>query len=123
MPILGLRRGEDVVVGRPVSKTLGLRPRANRRCSETPLSEASNEAGRWAGLLICLAGGLAGENLVRLSFVDFSLKWRGRVVFHLDLGTPNCGTRHHGTHRPFCLTSTMPNAATLLCCHVQRHHS
>jgi hypothetical protein len=23
----------------------------------------------------------------------FPLKWRGRVIFHLDLGTPNCGTR------------------------------
>jgi hypothetical protein len=35
--------------------------------------------------------------LARLSFVDFSLKWGGRVVFHLDLGTPNCGTRQLAT--------------------------
>jgi hypothetical protein len=93
MLILGLGRGGDVIVGRPVSETLGLRPRANQRCSETPLSEASDEAERWAGLLICLIGGPTRENLVRLSFVDFPLKWGGRVVFHLDLGTPNCGTR------------------------------
>jgi hypothetical protein len=45
--------------------------RTRRRCSETPLHEASNEAGRWAGLLTCLAGGSARENLVRLSLVDF----------------------------------------------------
>jgi hypothetical protein len=51
MPVLGLGRGRDVVVVQPVSETPGLRPRANRRCSETPLREASDEAGRWAGLL------------------------------------------------------------------------
>jgi hypothetical protein len=72
MPILGLGRGGDVVGGRPLSETSGLRPRANRRCSETPLSEASDEAGRWVGLLTCLAGGPARESLTRLSFVDFS---------------------------------------------------
>jgi hypothetical protein len=74
MPILGLGRCGDVVVGRPMSETLELRPRVNQRCSETPLSEASDEAGRWAGLLICLAGGPTRENLAHLSFVDFSLK-------------------------------------------------
>jgi hypothetical protein len=58
--------------GRLVSETLGLRPRANRRCSETPLSQVSDEVGRWAGLLICLAGGPARESLARLPFVDFS---------------------------------------------------
>jgi hypothetical protein len=72
MSISRLRRGRDVVGGRPVSETLGLRPRANQRCFETPLSEASDEIGRWAGLLICLAGGLARENLDRLSFVHCS---------------------------------------------------
>jgi hypothetical protein len=64
--------GEAVMLqgGRPVSETLGLRPRANRRCSETPLSEASDEVGRWAGWLICLAGGPARKSLACLSFVD-----------------------------------------------------
>jgi hypothetical protein len=72
MPILGLGRDSDVVRGRPVYETPRLRPRASRRCSETPLSEALDEAGRWAGLLTCLAGGPARESLARLSFVDFS---------------------------------------------------
>jgi hypothetical protein len=72
MPILGLGQGGDVIGDRPVSETPGLRPRVNRRCSETHLSEASDEAGRWVGLLTCLAGGPARENLARLSFVDFS---------------------------------------------------
>jgi hypothetical protein len=58
-------------MGRPVSETLGLRPRTNRRCFETPLCVASDEAGRWAGLLTCLDGGPARENLARLSLVDF----------------------------------------------------
>jgi hypothetical protein len=72
MPILGFERGGGVVGGRPVSETPGLRPRVNRRCSETPLSEALDEVGRWAGLLVCLARGLARENLACLPFVDFS---------------------------------------------------
>jgi hypothetical protein len=46
MPPLGLGGGGNVVGGRPVSETLGRRPQANRRCSETPLSEASDEVGR-----------------------------------------------------------------------------
>jgi hypothetical protein len=62
MLFLGLRRGGDVVVGRSMSETLGLRPWANQRCSETPLCEASDEAERWTGLLTCLARGLAREN-------------------------------------------------------------
>jgi hypothetical protein len=62
MSFLGLGRGGDVVMGRPVSETLGLRPRANQRCSETPLCEASDEAGRWADLLTYLAGGPTREN-------------------------------------------------------------
>jgi hypothetical protein len=60
--LLGLGRGGDVVVGRPMSDTTGLRPRVNQRCSETPLCEASGEAGRWAGVLTRLAGGPAREN-------------------------------------------------------------
>jgi hypothetical protein len=49
-----------------------------------PLSEASDEAGRWAGLLICLAGGLARENVACLSSVDFfPLSGRGWVFFTL----------------------------------------
>jgi hypothetical protein len=44
----------------------------NRRCFETPLNEASDEAGRWAGLITCLAGGPARESLARLPFVDLS---------------------------------------------------
>jgi hypothetical protein len=70
MPPLGLRRGSDVAGGRPVSETPGRRPRANRRCSETPLSEASDKVGRWAGSLTRLARGPARGSLVRLSFVD-----------------------------------------------------
>jgi hypothetical protein len=50
----------------------GLRPRANRRCSETPLREASDEAGIEAGLLTRLAGGPAREDLAHgSSSVDF----------------------------------------------------
>jgi hypothetical protein len=70
MPTLGLGRGRDVAGGRPVSETPGLRPQASRRCFETPLSEASDEVGRWAGSLTCLAGGPARESLARLPFVD-----------------------------------------------------
>jgi hypothetical protein len=76
MPTPGLGRGGDVAGGRPVSETLGLRPRASRWCSETPLSEASDEAGIWAGLLTRLAGGLVRGDLAHgSSFVDFPLKW------------------------------------------------
>jgi hypothetical protein len=82
MLFLGLERGGDVVVGWPVSETPRLRSRASRRCSETPLYEASDKAGRWAGLLTCLAGGPARENLSCLSLVNFSLK-RGRLMFGL----------------------------------------
>jgi hypothetical protein len=74
---LGLGRGGDVAGGRSMSETPGRRPRANRRCSETPLSEASNEVGRWAGSLTCLAGGPVRGSLARLSFVNLSLKWGG----------------------------------------------
>jgi hypothetical protein len=42
----------------------------NRRCSETPLSEASDEVGISAGLLMRLAGGPARGSLARFSFVD-----------------------------------------------------
>jgi hypothetical protein len=70
MPPLGLGRGDDVAEGRHVSETLGRRPRANRRCSETPLSEASDEVGRWTDSLTRLAGGPARGSLARLSFVD-----------------------------------------------------
>jgi hypothetical protein len=50
----------------------GLRPRANQRCSETPLREASDEVGIWAGLLTRLAGGPARGDLAHeSSFVDF----------------------------------------------------
>jgi hypothetical protein len=70
MSPLGLGRGCDVAGGRLVSETSGRRPRANRRCSETPLIEASDEVGRWAGSLMRLAGGPARGSLARLSFVD-----------------------------------------------------
>jgi hypothetical protein len=65
---VGLRQGGDVAEGRPVSETLERRPRAIQRYSETPLSEASDEVGIWAGLLTCLAGGPA-----RGSFSPFLL--------------------------------------------------
>jgi hypothetical protein len=71
MPPLWLGRGSDVVEGQPVSETLGRRPRVNRRCSETPLSEALDEVGRWASLLTRLARGPARGSLAQLSFVDF----------------------------------------------------
>jgi hypothetical protein len=70
MPPLGLRRGGDVAKGRPVSETSERRPRANQRCPETPLSEASDEVGKWASLLTCLVGGPVRESLACLSFVD-----------------------------------------------------
>jgi hypothetical protein len=72
MLTLGLGRGGGVAGGQPVSETSELRPRTNRRCSETPLSEASDEAGRWAGWLICLARGPVRESLARLPFLNFS---------------------------------------------------
>jgi hypothetical protein len=50
-----------------VSETPELRPRASRRCSETPLREASDEAGRWAGMLTRLARGPGRESLARRS--------------------------------------------------------
>jgi hypothetical protein len=51
----------------------GLRPRANQRCSETPLREASNEAGMLAGLPTQLAGGPARRDLTHgSSSIDFS---------------------------------------------------
>jgi hypothetical protein len=53
----------------------GLRPRASRMCSETPLREASDEAEIRAGLLTWLAGGPARGDLARgSSFVDFFLR-------------------------------------------------
>jgi hypothetical protein len=49
-----------------------LRPRASRRCSETPLCEASDEVEIRAGLLTRLAGGPTRGDLARKSsFVDF----------------------------------------------------
>jgi hypothetical protein len=55
----------------------------SRRCSETPLHEASDEAGIWAGLLTRLAGGPAREDLAHgFPSIDFSLK-RGGWVLHL----------------------------------------
>jgi hypothetical protein len=70
MPPLGLGRGGDVAEGRPVSETQGRRPRVNQRYSKTPLSEASDEVGRWAGSLTRLVGGTARGSLACLSFVD-----------------------------------------------------
>jgi hypothetical protein len=80
-----------------VSEILGRRPRTNRRCSETLLSEASDEVGRWASSLTRLAGDPARGSLASRPFVDLSLKWGGRVIFHHNLGIPNCGTRHNGS--------------------------
>jgi hypothetical protein len=67
---LGLGRGGDVAEGQPVSETPGRRPRVNQRCSMTPLSEATDEVGRWAGSLTRLAGGPTRGSLAHLSFVD-----------------------------------------------------
>jgi hypothetical protein len=63
MPSLGL--GEAVELLRIVLclRPPWLRPRANQRCPETPLWEASDEAGTWAGLLSRLAGGPARGDL------------------------------------------------------------
>jgi hypothetical protein len=46
-------------------------------CVRDPRAKASDEAGRWAGLLTCLAGGPSRENLTRLSLVDFFLNGIG----------------------------------------------
>jgi hypothetical protein len=52
-----------------------LRPRASRRCSETPLHEASDEVVIRAGPLTRLVGGLArGDLACGSSFVDFFLR-------------------------------------------------
>jgi hypothetical protein len=83
MPTLGLGRGDDVAGSRLVSKTPGLRPQLNRRCSKTSPSEASDEAGIWAGLLTRPARGLARGDLAHeSSFVDFSLKWEVGCLIH-----------------------------------------
>jgi hypothetical protein len=59
----------------------GLRPRANRRCSETPLWEVSDEAGTQADLLSRLAGGPARGDLAHgSSSIDFFLKGRDRAL-------------------------------------------
>jgi hypothetical protein len=72
MPTLALGRGGDVVGGRPVFETSGPRPRVNQKCSETPLSEASDEARIWVGLFTHLAGGpVRGDLAHGSSFVDF----------------------------------------------------
>jgi hypothetical protein len=74
MPSLGLGRGRDAARGHPVSETLGAEPRANQRCSKTPLREASDEAGIRVGLLTRLAGGPARGDLAHgSSSVDFFL--------------------------------------------------
>jgi hypothetical protein len=64
----GSGQGGDVTGGRPVSETPGLRPRANWRCFETPLREAFDEAGIWAGLLTRLVGDPARGYLAHRSF-------------------------------------------------------
>jgi hypothetical protein len=67
-----LGRGGRTVEGHLVSETLELRPRVNRRCPETLLWEASDEAGAQADLLSRLAGGPARGDLARgSSSVDF----------------------------------------------------
>jgi hypothetical protein len=74
---------EAVILLRPVlcPRPQGLRPRVNRRCSETSLWEASDEAWTRAGLLTRLAGGPARGDLAHGSYsVDFSLKGRDRVL-------------------------------------------
>jgi hypothetical protein len=58
MLFLGLERDDNGVVG--------------RLASETPLSEASDGAGGWAGLFTCLAGGPTKEDLACFPFVDCS---------------------------------------------------
>jgi hypothetical protein len=72
MPSLGL--GEAVILLRVVLRPRppGLRPRANRRCSETPLWEASDEAGIRVDQLSRLAGDPARGYLAHeSSSVDF----------------------------------------------------
>jgi hypothetical protein len=70
--VSGLGQAGRTVEGRPVSETLGLRPQANRRCPETPLWEASDEAGTRVDLLSWLAGGPARRDLAHgSSSIDF----------------------------------------------------
>jgi hypothetical protein len=70
MPPLG--SGEAVELLRVVlcPRPQGLRPRTNRRCFETPLREASDEAETRADLLSRLAGGLARGDLAHESSSD-----------------------------------------------------
>jgi hypothetical protein len=70
MSPLGLGRCSDVTGGRPVSETSERRPQVNMRCSKTPLSEASDEVGIWAGLLTRLAGGPSRRSLAPFSIAD-----------------------------------------------------
>jgi hypothetical protein len=80
--MLSLGSGEAIILLRVVLclRPPGLRSRLNRRCSETPLREASDEAWTRACLLSWLAGGPARGDLAHgSSFVDFSLKGRDRV--------------------------------------------
>jgi hypothetical protein len=81
MPSLG--SGEAVELLRVIlcPRPSGLRPRANQRCPETPLWEASDEARTQADLLSRLAGGPARGDLAHgSSSVDFSLKGRDRAL-------------------------------------------
>jgi hypothetical protein len=79
--VSGLGRCGRTVEGRPMSETPGLRPRANRKCPEITLWEASDEAGTQADLLSRLARGPARGDLAHgSSSVNFSLKGRDRAL-------------------------------------------
>jgi hypothetical protein len=72
-----LECGGITVKGHPVSETLGLRPRENRRCPKTPPVGGIDEAGTRADLLSRLAEGEIWPMGLLLSI--FPLKGRDRV--------------------------------------------
>jgi hypothetical protein len=81
MPSLGSDEAVELLRVVQCLRPLGLRPRANRRRSETPLREASDEAGIRASLLTRFAGGATRGDLAHgSSSVDFSLKGEKRVL-------------------------------------------
>jgi hypothetical protein len=67
----GLGRGDDVVVGWPVVRDPKAEASVESEVFRDPLSEASDGAGKWAGLFTCLVGGPTWEDLACIPFVDY----------------------------------------------------